>query len=106
MSIWSPSSAPPASTSSGTHGRRRGPTYVGEGNILKRFADHAKRDDRRFAHPWNGYLEIIAGSMRDVHKYESTLVERLILDVAKDTDRQPQVNVHPGHVSWVLKILP
>jgi len=38
-----------------------------------------------------------------VHKYESTVVERLILDVAKMTDRQPQVNVHPGHISRVLR---
>jgi hypothetical protein len=79
------------------------PTYIGEGNILKRFTDHVKRHNRRFAHPWNGYVAIIAGSTRDVHKYESTVVERLLLDVAKETDRQPQVNVHPGHVSRVLR---
>jgi hypothetical protein len=79
------------------------PTYIGEGNILKRFTDHVKRDNRRFAHPWNGYVAIIAGSTHDVHKYESTVVERLLLDVAKETDRQPQVNVHPGHVSRVLR---
>ena len=79
------------------------PTYIGEGNILKRFTDHVKRDNRRFAHPWNGYVAIIAGSTRDVHKYESTVVERLILDVAKETDRKPQVNVHPGHLSRVLR---
>ena len=64
---------------------------------------HVKRDNRRFAHPWNGYVAIIAGSTRDVHKYESTVVERLILDVAEITDRKPQVNVHPGHISRVLR---
>lgn len=80
------------------------PTYIGEGNILKRFTDHVKRDNRRFAHPWNGYVAIIAGSTRDVHKSESTIVERLILDVARDTDRTPQVNVHPGHLSRVLAL--
>ena len=79
------------------------PTYIGEGNILKRFTDHVKRDNRRFAHPWNGYVAIIAGSTRDVQKYESTVVERLILDVAKITDRKPQFNVHPGHISRVLR---
>src|ERR1700674_2997394 len=42
------------------------PTYIGEGNILKRFTDHVKRHNRRFAHPWNGYVAIIAGSTRDV----------------------------------------
>jgi len=84
------------------HAKAR-PTYIGEGNILKRFTDHVKRDNRRFAHPWNGYVAIIAGSTRDVHKYESTVVERLLLDVAKETDRKPQVNVHPGDVSRVLR---
>jgi hypothetical protein len=79
------------------------PTYIGEGNILKRFTDHVRRDGRRFAHPWNGYVAIIAGSTHGVHKSESTVVERLILDVAKETDRQPQVNVHPGHLSTVLR---
>ena len=80
------------------------PTYIGEGNILKRFTDHVTRDGRRFARPWNGYVAIIAGSTHNVHKSESTVVERLILDVAKDTDRQPQVNVHPGHLSRVLRL--
>jgi hypothetical protein len=79
------------------------PTYIGEGNILRRFTDHVKRDNRRFAHPWNGYVAIIGGSTHDVHKTESTVVERLILDVAKDTDRAPQVNVHPGHARRVLR---
>jgi hypothetical protein len=51
------------------HSKAR-PTYIGEGNILKRFTDHVKRDNRRFAHPWNGYVAIIAGSTRDVHKYD------------------------------------
>jgi hypothetical protein len=81
---------------------RARPTYIGEGNILKRFTEHVTRDGHRFAHPWNGYVAIIAGSTRDVHKSESTIVERLILDVAKDTDRKPQVNVHPGHISQVI----
>ena len=84
------------------HAKAR-PTYIGEGNILKRFTDHVKRDNRRFAHPWNGYVAIIAGSTGNVHKTESTVVERLILDVAKDTDREPIVNVHPGHANRVLR---
>ncbi len=85
------------------HAKAR-PTYIGEGNILKRFTDHVKRDNHRFAHPWNGYVAIIAGSTQDVHKTESTVVEHLILGVAKDTDRAPQVNVHPGHASRVLRL--
>ena len=35
------------------------PTYIGESNILKRFTDHVRRDGRRFAQPWNGYVELL-----------------------------------------------
>lgn len=38
------------------------PTYIGEGNILKRFTDHVRRDGRRFAHPWNGYSQSSPGA--------------------------------------------
>jgi len=79
------------------------PTYIGEGNILKRFTDHVRRDGRRFAQTVERLCRIITGSTRDVHKAESIAVERLVLGVAKETDRQPQVNVHPGHLSRVLR---
>lgn len=81
---------------------RAKPTYIGEGNILKRFTDHVERDGRRFAHPWDGYAAIISGSTRYVHKEESRAVERLLLDVAKDTDRTPSENRHPGSMASVL----
>ena len=80
------------------------PTYIGEGNILQRFADHVSHDNHRFAHPWNGYVAIIADSTHKVHKSESTIIERLLLDVAKDTDRKPKVNTHPGHLNKVLSL--
>ena len=73
-------------------------TYIGEGNILKRFTDHVRRDGQRFAHPWNGYIAIISGSTHQVHKAESRAVERLLLDVANATDRFPTANIQPG--SW------
>jgi hypothetical protein len=79
-------------------------TYIGEGVILERFTKHVKRDGRRFSRPWNGYVAIIAGSTRGVHKWESTIVERLLLDVAKKTDRSPRVNVHPGHANRVMAL--
>lgn len=81
------------------HAKAR-PTYIGEGNILKRFTDHAARDGRRFSHPWNGYVSIISGSTYGVHKDEASTVERLLLDVARDTDRMP-INTHPGSASAV-----
>lgn len=79
------------------------PTYIGEGNILKRLADHVTRDIHRFAHPWNGYAAIISGSTHDVHKEESKAVERLLLDVAQATDRLPAANIQPGSWSAVLR---
>jgi hypothetical protein len=73
------------------------PTYIGEGHILKRLSDHSQRDGRRFAHPIDGYVATISGSTRGVHKTESQVVESLLLEVARDTDREPTVNVHPGN---------
>jgi hypothetical protein len=80
------------------------PTYIGEGTILKRLSDHAKRDARRFAHPIDGYIAIVSGSSRDIHKTESLAVERLLLDVARETDRRPSINAHPGAGS-VIRLL-
>jgi hypothetical protein len=77
------------------------PTYIGEGHILHRLASHSQRDGRRFAKPIDGYVAIIEGSTRGVHKTESQVVERLLLDVAKRTDREPSVNVRPGAASVV-----
>lgn len=79
------------------------PTYIGEGNILKRFADHVHRNGRRFAHPWNGYAAIISCSTRGVRKEESKAVERLLLDVAYNTDRFPAANKQRGSWSAVLR---
>ena len=78
------------------------PTYIGEGNILKRFTDHTRRDARRFPLPWDGYVALISGSTHAVHKSESLAVERLLLDVARDTERLPVANKNPGSAAAVL----
>lgn len=78
------------------------PTYIGEGNILKRFTDHLERDGKPFAHPWDGYVAAIEGSTKGVHKEESRAVERLLLDVASEINCRPHENRHPGHASSVL----
>jgi hypothetical protein len=77
------------------------PTYIGEGTILERFTKHVNRDAGQFAFPWNGYVAIMAGSTRGVHKNESRVVERLLLDVAANTDRLPAANRSPGCASIV-----
>ncbi len=78
------------------------PTYIGEGNILRRFTDHTRRDWHRFARPWDGYVALISGSTPAVHKYESLALERLLLDVARHTDRLPAANRNPGSTAAVL----
>lgn len=72
------------------------PTYIGEGNVLKRFADHVRRDIRKFAHPIDGYVALFGPASKRFTKTEALVVERLILDVARETDREPAVNVRPG----------
>jgi hypothetical protein len=78
------------------------PTYIGEGIVLKRFTEHTRRDTRRFPRPWHGYVALISGSTRGVHKYESLAIERLLLDVARDTDRLPSANRRPGSAKAVV----
>lgn len=78
------------------------PTYIGEGNILKRFTDHLGRNGKPFAHPWDGYVAAILGSTKGVHKEESRAVERLLLDVASEINCRPHENRHSGHASSVL----
>jgi len=78
------------------------PTYIGEGNVLKRLSDHVERDGRKFAHPWDGYIALLVGSTRGVHKFEAKAIERLLLDIAEATDRYPAANSHPGSFADVL----
>lgn len=68
------------------------PTYVGEGEILKRLTSHATR----FATPWNGYVAILSGTTPRILKAEARAVEYLLLRVALETDRSPAGNSHAG----------
>ncbi len=80
---------------------RARPTYIGEGLLLKRFAQHVVRDGRRFAKPWDGYVAVMHGSTPGVHKDEARAGERILLDIAAQTDRAPKVNRHPGAATVV-----
>jgi hypothetical protein len=77
------------------------PTYIGEGTILRRFAHHVTRDGRRFARPWDGYVAVMSGSTKDVHKAEARVAERILLDIAFLNDLSPGVNRHPGNAAIV-----
>jgi len=77
------------------------PTYIGEGNILKRFADHASRQEKKFARPVDGYLAILGERSVGYHKSHGCVVEYLLLRVAAETDRVPSINRHPGKATLV-----
>lgn len=72
------------------------PTYIGEGNILKRLGDHSQREKHKFARPVDGYVAILGEKKRKISKYESKAVERLLLDVASNIDCMPTHNRAPG----------
>lgn len=78
------------------HARAK-PTYIGEGNVLKRFGDHSVRELRRFARPLDGYVCLIGDRARRMHKEDACMLEYALLRVAAHTDRSPNVNVHSGN---------
>src|SRR5438132_6724667 len=71
---------------------RARPTYLGEGTILKRLAEHSTR----FALPFDGYIAILGDLSSRTAKRESEIVEALLLSVAYETDRLPFHNQAPG----------
>ena len=68
------------------------PSYVGEGNILKRLVEHIER----FALPLDGYVGPLNEPTWQRAKAHAEIVEALLLEVAYRTDRRPSVNVAPG----------
>src|SRR5438445_8388965 len=78
---------------------RARPTYIGEGTILKRLADHSSR----FAKPFDGYIAILGDKSSTTAKHEAEIVEALLLAVAEATDRLPPHNVAPGKAHRIAK---
>jgi len=75
---------------------KRRPTYIGEGNILRRLVEH----ENRFIKPFDGFTTVLS-SPNIPHqraKAEGTIVEAMLLWVANDTDRRPSVNVASGRL--------
>jgi hypothetical protein len=68
------------------------PSYIGEGNILKRLVEHVKR----FALPLDGYVAPLAAPTPQRAKADAEIVEALLMEVAYHMDRRPSVNVAPG----------
>jgi len=86
-------------------GRARArPRYIGEGNILKRLADHWDRPDVTFALPLDGYVAIIGDHGHVPSKLEARAVEYLLLEIGGYTDRGPGANRHPGNQTAVIDL--
>jgi hypothetical protein len=68
------------------------PSYIDEGNILKRLVEHVER----FALPLDGYVATLDAPTWQRAKAHAEIVEALLLEVAYCTDRGPNVNVAPG----------
>jgi hypothetical protein len=78
------------------------PTYIGEGNILRRLVEH----ENKFARPLDGFVAVLSNDyMPWQHaKADGTIVEAMLLSVAKQTDRKPSINVAPGRLRALTDI--
>jgi hypothetical protein len=78
------------------------PTYIGEGNILRRLVEH----ENRFTRPIDGFAAVLSrdGASRQRAKSNCTIVEAMLLSVAEQTDRKPAVNVAPGQLRALTDI--
>ena len=77
------------------------PSYIGEGNILERFAtEHTKR----FSRPIDGYVAILGDISNRSHKPNARISERLLLEVANLIDRYPTVNRAKGFLQPIREV--
>ena len=76
------------------------PTYIGEGTILSRLAEHAGR----FSRPFDGYVAITGDRNQATAKKEAEILEAVLLYVAYDTDRFPTQNTAPGKTTEIRRI--
>lgn len=88
------------------------PTYIGQGDILKRIWDHVNKKgewcgERRIAKPVNGYIAILgAGDKEKKQKKKlSVLLEALLFLVANDINLPPKKNRQNGSRIEIQKIL-
>jgi hypothetical protein len=75
------------------------PRYIGEGGILNRLANH---DNKWLIRPVDGYIGFLQANSSA--KRDARIVERVLLQIAEDTDRAPTRNAHPGINSDIRKL--
>lgn len=73
---------------------RAKPSYIGKGNILSRLSSH----DEKFAFPVKGYIALIGNTGSKRESRDAEVVEAMLLEVARVTDRWPTHNRNSGKV--------
>lgn len=75
------------------------PSYIGKGDILARLSKH----DGKFAFPVRGYVGIVGSSGQKREDKDAKIIEALLLEVARDTERWPSHNGKSGHIALVQR---
>lgn len=76
------------------------PSYIGKGDILSRLSSHAEN----FAFPVKGYVALIGNSGKEVEDNDALIVEALLLEVARQTDRWPPHNKKAGGIALLGRV--
>jgi len=76
------------------------PTYIGEGNVLKRLVLH----EGRFARPLDGYVALSEAETWQRAKSYAEILEAFLLKIAEATDRSPSVNRVAGKLRGLESI--
>ena len=76
------------------------PSYIGKGDILSRLSSH----DSKFASPVRGYLTIIGNSGMKAEDKDAMIVEAMLLEVARQTDRWPIHNKKAGGIRLLQRV--
>jgi hypothetical protein len=74
------------------------PTYIGEGNLLSRLAEH----DDRFAEPLDGYVATTGRVTKKGAKIDGRIIEALLIRIGEETDREPKYSEQPGHWNDII----
>lgn len=79
---------------------RARPSYIGEGDIWSRLAQHRKR----FPRPIDGYAAII-GDYTATTKRDAQIIEAVLLEIAESTDRNAKHNKQKGKFAGLEDLL-
>lgn len=79
------------------------PSYIGEGNVLRRFVDHLGKPWA--ARPLAGMMALIREGTEFEAKWRALAIEKVLLHIARQVDRFPANNNNPGVMSGIAKLV-